>query len=216
MSTASQRRKAKRERLQRPFAEKVREVAQQIAMTLPRRRPEPVNGMSYVERIETKSPFDQETYLAGPRQKVWLKTILGDDRTVLPRTFHIAYSPRGAADLRLSFDRSDPREMSMAHNTLVFSWRPFGVRAGDTDVRWYAPILLSPNPLPEDVEQIGAARKAAAYAKRFLDSFHHSMRPRFFLEDVLLEAIAAMEEFCGDDDPSETRDRRDAEVGRIL
>lgn len=100
---------------------------------------------------------------------------------------------------------------------LEFTWRSFGVDAGDTRVRWYAPVLVGPGSLPQDAREWGAARKCAAYAERLL--YDVAASQRFYpygLEQVkhgvavLREALA---EFLADDDPVETRAEREVSTG---
>lgn len=196
MSTASQRRKARRLALQAPFAEKVREVA----LSLPRRRPEPVNGMAYVERM-------READIASDwRRVVYLKTTPGEP---LPRRMVI---PFGESRRPGFLDRMSPFS-DEAVRYLEFTWRSWAVRAGDTEVRWFTPELLT-GATEESIRSFGAARKASAYVARAIASLEFNIGGNNWLANDMRQAYEALKEFIGELDPDSTRAEREAATNR--
>lgn len=194
MSTASQRRKAKRLALQAPFAEKVREVA----LALPRRRPEPANGMLYVERIESGPLGDG---LAHPLRIVDLNKATGGKPH---RRFVIQYGEQQGRSMSATFD---PRCLPVRY--LEFTWRSWAVRAGDTEVRWFTPELIGAGATEQGARAFGAARKAAAYVSMAIGALGMSPGGSWLARD-LSEAREALLEFLAKDDPDSTRADREA------
>lgn len=190
MSTASQRRKAKRQALQAPFAEKVREVA----LSLPRRPPEPVNGMAYVDSIEQHPVLDGRS----PRRVMYLP------ERGRHRSFVIPYcEPRD-----LSFGLG-PEYAGMSGRQLVFTWRPYAVRAGDTEVRWFVPELMGPGATDDSARAFSSARKACALVCRLIGTLGWSSYETFLMEPMQ-QAREALLEFMGEMDPDSTRAAREA------
>lgn len=195
MSTASQRRKARRLALQAPFVDKVREVA----LSLPRRRPEPANGMQYVERIEA-GPGSEGL---GHRFRI---VDLSEATGGKPhRRFFIPYGEPELVRLR---NWADMPEMSPPPRHLEFIWRAWAVRAGDTEVRWFTPELVGERATEDGARAFYAARKACAYVAKSigaLEFFGHR-----WLEEDMRQAYEALQEFIGVLDPDATRAEREA------
>lgn len=215
MSTASQRRRERREHLQRPFAEKVREIAE----SLPRRPPALVDGMKFVDRIETIQPFETEIRrdLGYPRRVVYLKKVLGDDVERLPRTFCIPFidpATRFRGRLGDPLGRIGPRS-----ELLEFTWRSYGVNAGDTSVRWFQPELIGQGATDKERSAQYAARKVSAYARRAISMLQEGKygwippHPLYrMIEETLSLTAEALDEFMGETDPASTRPEREAEA----
>lgn len=216
MSSRSKKRKAKRASLQVAWEKKVEEVVRRREHA---RRPERVLGHEYVERIEKLPTIDAETYgRLGPRRIVYLKQVLGDSKP-LPRSFVIPYNEAGAwthRTLGLANGDFDTLASDLPHHELTFTWRAYSIDAGDTRVRWFAPELMYPGSLSNEVRMQSAARKCAAHVQRLLfglESYHWAPWALEELKQDVRILGEALGEFMGDCDPPETRAEREVSTG---